>query len=72
MLQAFHFGTRVCQIDNKNDDYNESQLRKQSKSLYRQKILLTGMTWLVGIQQSDKTLFQSWEKIQTEKIIPPL
>lgn len=28
------------------------------------------MTWLVGIQQSDKSLFQSREKVQTEKIIP--
>lgn len=30
------------------------------------------MTWLVGIQQSDKSLFQSWEKVQTKKIIPSL
>lgn len=30
------------------------------------------MTWLVGIQQSDKSLFQSREKVQTEKIIPSL
>ncbi len=49
-----------------------SNFRQQGQSLYRQKIFLTRMTRLVGIQQSHKAIFYSREKVKKKKIIPSL